>query len=164
MDQWACSQRNDSDPFLIWKPDFILVNAKLFQIRHLKRGKRGVLDRDSPRKSDSEVVWTQRSFGTWFLRAHFGNAHWSHAWINQRGLHSRNKILPRSAQILFVIGTAFAMHVNAHVQSIRTAFGTWFVSLWTGPLYNWILELNQIIHKHFKNVTKIIVINSFQNC
>ena len=35
------------------------------------------------------------------------------AWVNQRELCSRNKILPRSAQILFMIGTAFAMHVNA---------------------------------------------------
>ena len=37
---------------------------------------------------------------------------WSHAWVNQRRLRSRNKILPRSAQILIVIGKAFAMHVN----------------------------------------------------
>ena len=69
----------------------------------LKCGKKGVLDRD-PRRMQS-------SFGMWFERAHFGNARWSHAWVN---LHSRNKILPRSAQILFVIGTVFAMHVNAH--------------------------------------------------
>ena len=40
----------------------------------------------------------------------YPNAHWSHAWVNQCGLHNRNKILPRSAQILFVIGTAFAVH------------------------------------------------------
>ena len=39
---------------------------------------------------------------------------WSHAWVNQRGLCSRSKILPRSAQILIVSGTEeFAMHVNA---------------------------------------------------
>ena len=31
---------------------------------------------------------------------------WSHAWVNQRGLRSRSKILPRSAQILIVIGKA----------------------------------------------------------
>ena len=31
------------------------------------------------------------------------------AWVNQR----RSKILPPSAQILIVIGKAFAMHVNA---------------------------------------------------
>ena len=37
----------------------------------------------------------------------------SHAWVNQRGLRSGNKILPRSAQILIVIGKAFAMDVNA---------------------------------------------------
>ena len=30
-----------------------------------------------------------------------------------RGLRSRNKMLPRSVQILIVIGKAFAMHVNA---------------------------------------------------
>ena len=32
--------------------------------------------------------------------------------VNQRGQRSGNKILPRSAQILIVIGKAFAMHVN----------------------------------------------------
>ena len=37
----------------------------------------------------------------------------AHAWVNQRGLRSSNKILPRSAQILFVIGMAFVMRVNA---------------------------------------------------
>ena len=76
--------------------------------------KRDVLDRDSRRKPYSEDMWTQSSFGTWYVRAHFfGNAHWSHAWVNQRGLCSRNKILPCSAQILFMIGTAFAVLVNA---------------------------------------------------
>ena len=55
-------------------------------------------------------TWMQSSFGTWFVRVHFENARWSHAWVNPR---SRNKILPRSAQIPFVIGTAFATHVNA---------------------------------------------------
>ena len=39
---------------------------------------------------------------------------WSHAWVNQCVLRSSNRILPRSAQILIVIGKAFAMHVNAH--------------------------------------------------
>ena len=47
------------------------------------------------------------------MRVHFGNARWSHAWVNQRGLRSGNKILPRSVQILIVIGKAFAMPVNA---------------------------------------------------
>ena len=51
-----------------------------------------------------------KTFGTWFVRVHFGNARWSRAWVN---LRSRNKILPRSVQIFFVIGTAFAMLVNA---------------------------------------------------
>ena len=122
----ACSQRNESCNViqtLSWFESLILpfVNAKLFQVRLLKRvlkrvlkrEKRGVLDCDSRRKPDSEDMWTQSSFGTWFVRAHFGNARWSHAWVNQCGLHSRNQIIPLSAQILFVIGTAFAMLVNA---------------------------------------------------
>ena len=56
-------------------------------------------------KPDSEDLWMQSSFGTWFVHAHFGKARWNHAYVN---LRSRNKILSRSAQILFVIGTAFA--------------------------------------------------------
>ena len=95
---------------------FPFVNAKLFQIRLLKcEGKNSVSDRDPRRKPDSGEMWTQSSLETWFVRVHFVNyARWSHAWFNQRGLRSRNKILPRSAQILFVIGTAFAMLVNAY--------------------------------------------------
>ena len=62
-------------------------------------------------------MWMQSSFGTRFVRVHFGNARWSLAWVNQRGLRSRNKILPRSAQILFVIGTAFTTLVNTHTCS-----------------------------------------------
>ena len=49
--------------------------------------------------------------------------HWScksMAWVNQRGLCSRNKILPRSPQILIVIGKAFAMHVNAHSSNHKS--------------------------------------------
>ena len=97
---------------LSWFERLILpfVNAKLFQISLLKREKRSVLDRDPRRKPDSEDMWTQSSFGTWFVRVHFGNMRWSHAWVN---LRSRNIILPRSAQILFVIGTVVAMLVNA---------------------------------------------------
>ena len=63
-------------------------------------------------------MWTQSSFGTWFVRVHFGKCAlkpcWRHAWVNQRGLRSRNKILPPSAQILIVIGKALQcmwMHV-----------------------------------------------------
>ena len=109
----AVSER-DSDPFLIWKPDFTLCERKAisnqaFETRIFETRKKGHFG-DPPRKPDSEDMWTQSSFGTWFVRANFGNARWSHAWVN---LRSRNKILPRSAQILFVIGTAFAMLVNA---------------------------------------------------
>ena len=120
-DYGACSQRNESrseSRFGTWFrpfPDFTVCECKLFQIRL----KRGILDRDSCRKPDSEDMWMQSSFGTWLVRAHFGNAHWSLAWVNQRGLRSRNKILPRSAQILFVIGTAFqCMWTHVHVVQI----------------------------------------------
>ena len=45
----------------------------------LKHEKKGALDRDPRRKPDSEGMWTQSSFGMWFVRVHFGNARWSHA-------------------------------------------------------------------------------------
>ena len=59
----ACSQRNESRsesrfgtwfwPFPELKAWFLpFVNAKLFQIRLFKREKKGVLDRDPPRKAD----------------------------------------------------------------------------------------------------------------
>ena len=41
----------DLDPFLIWKPDFTLCERKAL----LKREIKGVLDRDPPRKPDSET-------------------------------------------------------------------------------------------------------------
>ena len=89
------------------------VNTKLFQIRLLKcvlkREKRGVLDRDPRRKPDSRT----KLFRNMIRACAFWKCRWSHAWVNQRGLRSGNKILPRSAQILIVIGKAFAMHVNA---------------------------------------------------
>ena len=99
----------DSDPFPIWKPDFTLCKHKALSNQDTKKG---VLDRDPPRKPDSGDLWTQSFFfRTWFVHAHFGNACWSHAWVN---LRSRNKVLPYSALILFVIGTAVAMLVSAH--------------------------------------------------
>ena len=68
--------------------------------------KKGVLDHDPPRKPDPEDLRMQSYFGTWFLHGHF----WSHVhvWVNLR-----NKILPRSGQILFMIGMAFAILVSA---------------------------------------------------
>ena len=124
----ACSQRNESrskSHFGTWFEPFPDLKAWFYPMwmqssftsgywnTLLKRNKIGVSDHDPRRKPDSGEMWTQSSFGTWFVRVHFGNVRWSHAWVNQRRLHSRNKILPRSAQILFVIRTAFAMHVNA---------------------------------------------------
>ena len=82
---------------LSWFESLILplVNAKLFQIRLLKAKKKGVLDHDPPSKPDSEDLWMQSSFGTWF----------DPLWTGP---------LPHSVQILFVIRTVVAMLVNAH--------------------------------------------------
>ena len=102
----------DSDLFLIRKPDFTLCERKALSNQAFETQKQSITECDPPRKSDSEDLWMQSSFGKWFVHAHFGSACWSHAWVNQRGLRSRNKILPRSAQILIVIGNVFAMHVN----------------------------------------------------
>ena len=124
--QGACSQRNESrseSGFRSWFGPFPDLKAWVYPLWTqsyfksvfwnvlLKHEKRGVLDRDPPRKPDSEDMSTQNSFGTWFVRVHFGNARWTHAWVN---LRSRNIILPRSVPILFVIGMAVAMLVNAH--------------------------------------------------
>ena len=119
---WSCSQRNGSQShFGTWFGPFPDLKAWFYPLwtqSYFKSGFWNALFKtrqkghfgDPPRKPDSEDMWTQSSFGTWFVRANFGNARWSHAWVN---LCSRNKILPRSARILFVIGTAFAMLVNA---------------------------------------------------
>ena len=128
--QRACSQENESrserlfgtwfGPFLIWKPDFTLCERKAlsnqaFETR-FETPKKGVLDRDPLRKPDSIGHVNAKLFRN-VIRA---CAFWKCALkpcmtrVNQRGLRSGNKILPRSAQILIVIGKAFAMHVNAH--------------------------------------------------
>ena len=71
--QWACSQRNESRseshfgtwfwPFPDLKAWFLpFVNAKLFQIRLLKCKEKGVLDRDRPRKPDSEDLLNAKLF------------------------------------------------------------------------------------------------------
>ena len=58
---------HDSDPFLIWKPDFTLCERKAlsnqaFWKRILICVERGVLDRDLRRKPDSEDMWTAKLF------------------------------------------------------------------------------------------------------
>ena len=121
---WACSQRKDScseSCFGTWFglfPDLKAWFCPLWTQSSFKSGfwnaKRRAFWIVIHVESLILRTWMQSSFGTWFMRAHFGNARWSHAWVNHRGLRSRNKILPRSAQILFVIGTTFGMLVNAH--------------------------------------------------
>ena len=96
------------------------MNAKLFQIRLLKRvlkcGKKGVLDRDQRRKPDSRTcerkALSEHDSCMCILEM---RAEAMHGSISADcAVLSRNKIFPRSAQILIVIGKAFAMHVNAH--------------------------------------------------
>ena len=125
----AVSDR-DSDPFLIWKPDFTLCECKALQIRLFEMRKKGVLDYDPPRKPDSEDLWTQSSFGMWFVLCapevsciiiwyvclHFGNAHWSHAWV-KGSISAVGTKLPRSVQIPFVIGTGVAMLANVRTSN-----------------------------------------------
>ena len=129
-----------SDPFLIWKPDFTLCERKAIANRAFEMRKRGALDRDPPREPDSEDMWTQSSFGTWFFRVHFGNAHWSHAWVNQR---SRNKILlavrrscswlGRCLQCLWTRVVQITSPIRKRI-AIWNSFQTWFAPLWTGPI------------------------------
>ena len=65
-------------------------------------------------------MWTQSSFGTSFVRVHFGNTRWSHARVNQRGLRSRKKYYLASSQILIVIGKAFAMFAKFYIANFHT--------------------------------------------
>ena len=108
---------SERDSALSWFESLILahVNAKLFQIRLLKREKKGVLDRDPPRKPDSRTcerkALSERDSCVCILEIIRAEA-MHKAWVNQRA-RTRSKILPPSAQILIVIGKAFAMHVNA---------------------------------------------------
>ena len=95
------------------------MNTKLFQIRLLKRvlkrEKNSVLDRDPPRKPDSRTceskALSERDSCMCILKLRTEAMH-KRMDQSARGLHSRSKILPRSAQIVIVIGKAFAMHVN----------------------------------------------------
>ena len=90
-----------------------LVNAKLFQITLWKREKSFILDRDSHRKPDSRTCERKALFRN-VIRA---CAFWK---MRTEGMHGSisadcavgTKLL-RSAQILIMIGKAFAMHVNA---------------------------------------------------
>ena len=119
----------DSDPFPIWKPDFTLCKHKALSNQDTKKG---VLDRDPPRKPDSGDLWTQSFFRTWFVHAHFGNAYWSHAWVNHR---RRTKYYPRLAvrrscswlgRLLQCLWAYILQITNPSGSGSKTTFGTWF--------------------------------------
>ena len=104
---------SERDSALSWSESLILalVNAKVFQIsllkRVLKRKKERVLDHDPRRKPDSRTcerkALLERDSCMCILEMRAEAMHGS----------IRSKISPCRAQILIVIGKAFAMHVNA---------------------------------------------------
>ena len=96
------------------------MNEKLFQIwllkRVLKREKKGVLDRDPPRKPDSRPcerkALSKRDSCMCILKMRAEAIH------KRMGQSARADCvvganITRSAQILIVIGKAFVAHVNA---------------------------------------------------
>ena len=93
--QWACLQRSESHSesrFGSWFWPFPDLKAWFYPLwmqssfnQAYEMRKNGVLDRDLPRIPDSEDLWTQSSFGTWFMCVHFGNARWSHESISAVG-------------------------------------------------------------------------------
>ena len=117
--QWACSHRNESHSecrFGTWFgpfPDLKAWSYPLWTQSSFKSGSWNALLKhekgafwiaDPPRKPDSEDMWTKSSFGTWFVRAHIGNGRWSHAWVNQHGLRSRNIISSQCADPVCDLG------------------------------------------------------------
>ena len=85
---WACSQRSEScseSHFGSWFWPFPDLKAWFYPLgtqSSFKSGfwnaKKGVLDRDLPRKHDSEDLWImQSSFGMWFVHGHFEAMHGS---------------------------------------------------------------------------------------
>ena len=109
-------------------PILPFVNAELSQSSFKSGFWNTRLDRDPPRKPDSEDVWTQSSFGTWFVRAHFGNAN----------LRSRNKILLTVHRSCSWSGWC--------LQCLWTHIRTFVVQI-TNPLRKWIA-----IRNSFRNV------------
>ena len=75
------------------------------------------MDRDPRRKPDSRTcerkALSERDSCVCILKMRAEALHKRTGSISARGLRSRSKILPRSAQVLIVIGKAFTMHVNA---------------------------------------------------
>ena len=125
---WACSQRKESrseSRFETWIGPFPDLKAWFYPLwtqssfksgfwnAFWKAKKKGVLDRDPHRKPDSEDMWTQAlselDSCVCIMEMHAEAMHWPIS----ADCAVRTKYYLRSAQILFVNGTAFAMHVNA---------------------------------------------------
>ena len=120
----AFSER-DSDTFQIWKPDFTICGCKALSNQAFERRKNCVLDRDPPRKPDSEDLWMQSSLGTWFVRAHFGNARWICAVGTKFNLDRDSGC--NACEYRFKSRTQLGSGSRS-----ETALGRWFVPLWTG--------------------------------
>ena len=118
-------------PFLIKKPDFSPCERKVVSIRLLKRilkrEKKGVLDRDPPTKPDSRTcerkALSERDSCVCILKMRAEAMH-KHIVQSARGLRSRSKILPRSAQILIVIGKTLQC-MWTHIVQITIPITFW---------------------------------------
>ena len=101
VSHWLCSHGLESrserrfgtwfGPFLIWKPDFSpgeckAVSNQAFETRFAKREKKGVLDRDPPRKPDSRPcerkALSERDSCVCILKCALKP--YISAWVNQR--------------------------------------------------------------------------------
>ena len=77
---------------------------------------------------------------------HFGNARWSHAWVIQHWLRSGNKYYLAVRRSWSWLGRRLQCMWTHVVQITRskTSFGTWFVLMWTGPVYKGIFFLQSL--------------------
>ena len=132
----------DSDPFLIWKPDITLVNAKLFQIRLLKREKKGVLDRDPPRKADFTLcerkALLEHDLCMRILEMRAEAMHGSICAVGTKhylAVRRSCSWLGRRLQCLWThVHVVQITNPITKQIAIRNGFGTWFAPLWTCAL------------------------------
>ena len=113
--EWLCSHGLESrserrfrtwfGPFLIWKPDFSPCERKAVSNQALE------MRFDPPRRPDSRTC-ERKALSERYSCVCISKMR-TEAMHNRMGQSARSKILPRSAQILIVIGKAFTMHVNA---------------------------------------------------
>ena len=108
--------------FLIWKPDFSpcerkAISNQAFETRfwHAKKGFFWIVIRLESLILGHVNTKLFRNMirACAFKKCRLKPCISAYGSISASGLRSRSKLLPRSTQILIVIGKAFAMHVNA---------------------------------------------------